>query len=110
VPDVALSQIAAAAGRHLVRPPSRHADAHWDLSFLKLQRSGWDIEIAGADTARVWDQRTRTWRPAAIRFEAGELHRVEGVSLRVMPLSQLADYKEGLARDVDLRDLSDLSS
>ena len=110
VPDRALTDIEGAAGRHVLAPPTRHRDAHWDLTFMKLLRSGWQIEVAGADSAMVWDKRTVSWQPAAIEFEASERHDVEGIPLNVMPLAQLIDYKSGLARPVDNEDLDDLCS
>ncbi len=108
VPDRALTDIVAAAGSHVVAIPSRHRDAHWDLTFMKLLRSGWKIEVAGADSAMVRDNRTASWQPAAIRYEASERHEVAGVPLNVMPQAQLIDYKRGLARDVDEQDLDEL--
>lgn len=76
---------------------------------MTLERHGWRIEIAGAESAKVWDSRTSGWRPAAIDFDAAELHEVDGVRLPVMPRSQLIDYKRGLGREVDRGDLDQLS-
>ena len=75
---------------------------------MKIRYGGWQIELAGADSARVYDHRTGSWRPAGIRFDAGEERMVAGVALQVMPRAQLIDYKEGLGRDVDRTDLEDL--
>jgi hypothetical protein len=110
VPDAALERIAVAAAPYVVRPTEHHTDAHWNLVFMKLRHSGWQIEIAGSDSARVYDHRAEAWRPAGIRFDEGEERLVAGVSIQVMPLGQLMDYKEGLDREVDRLDLHDLRS
>ncbi|MDX1646919.1 MAG: YdeI/OmpD-associated family protein [Longimicrobiales bacterium] len=109
VPDEgALDAIGSAAEGHLVATPRRHRDAHWDLTFLELRPHGWTVELAAASSARVWDRRVQTWRPAEIRFELGEERTAAGVDLLVMPRRQLVDYKNGLGRAVDLVDLVEL--
>jgi len=106
--EAALGRLASACGEHLRRPPERHRDEHWDLTFLELRWNGWSVEAAAASTARVWDRRTREWAPAGIRFEDSEVREVEGVRLPVMPKLQLVDYKAGLGREVDRLDLAAL--
>ena len=111
VPDEdALRAVARAAAEHLTARPAHHLDEHWDLTFLKLGRCGWTVEIAAAATAKVWDRRHRVWRPAAIEFDRSEEREVGGVMLRVMSRQQLIDYKEGLGREVDRLDLDELLS
>lgn len=107
VPSVEdLDCIAAAAHEHTTRAPHHHRDAHWNLTYLMLERSGWSIEIGAGESAKVWDGRSGTWRPAEIRFDRSEEMMIEGVRLQVMPLAQLIDYKEGLARRVDVLDVA----
>ena len=108
VPDAALADIAAAAGEHVEQPPMHHKDEHWDLIYLRIRYGGWQIEAAGAESARVWDARSGEWAPAGIRFDASEMRDVDGVALHVMPRAQLIDYKEGLGREVDIQDVREL--
>ena len=106
--DTSLERLAAAAQKHLIREPAHYHDEHWDLTFLKLEWAGWTIEAAAASTARVWDRRSGSWRPAAIRFNRSETRLIEGVQIQVMPRAQLVEYKEGLGRDVDHLDVAGL--
>ena len=107
VPDEgALGRLAAAASEYTTREPAHHSDEHWDLTFMRLEWAGWPIEAAAASTARVWNVKSESWCPAAIRFEESETRMVEGVELRVMPRAQLVSYKEGLGREVDRLDLA----
>jgi hypothetical protein len=106
VPDMdALKRVTVAAGEHVTRLPEHHRDAHWDLTFLTVLRSGWRIEIAAGESAKVFDVGNSSWQPAGIRFDQSEERAVEGVLIQVMPLPQLLDYKEGVAREVDLLDI-----
>jgi len=111
VPDEdALRAVARAAADHLTARPAHHSDEHWDLTLLKLRRSGWTVEVAAAATAKVWDRHHRVWTPAAIDFGRGEEREVGGVMLRVMSRQQLIDYKGGLGRAVDRLDVEELLS
>ncbi|MBT8397653.1 MAG: hypothetical protein HKO65_09580 [Gemmatimonadetes bacterium] len=109
VPDSDLDRIAEAGAAHLVREPRHHFDKHWDLIFLQFLFAGRQIEIAGADSARVWDSVSGRWRPADVDFSRSVVCRVEGFCVPIMPLSQLMDYKRGLARPVDLVDLAEIA-
>jgi hypothetical protein len=106
--DRDLARVQGLAGERLTQGPLQFVDEHWDLTFLELRCRGWQIEIAGADTAKVWNQTWEEWRPAGIDFSASVLRSFEGSTIPVMPLGQLADYKRGLGRAVDLQDLAEL--
>jgi hypothetical protein len=104
-----LDRVVAAAADGVTRAPRRHVDEHWDLTFMKVVWGGWDIEIAEASTARVWDQRRGDWVGARIDFQRSETRDVDGVPIHVMPRAQLMDYKTGLGREVDRLDLQALA-
>jgi hypothetical protein len=110
VPDEHLPSIAEALSHRVVRPPARHRDAHWDLIFMALTWGGWRIEVAGADSARVWSRTEGSWMPAGIDFAASQVREVGGVQVPVMPLDQLIAYKRGLDRPVDRLDVLELES
>jgi hypothetical protein len=106
VPTARLEDIARAAAPQVVRPPAHHQDDSWDLVFMKLEYEGHEVELAGAEGARVFDRQAGRWREAGIDFDASAECRVEGVSIPVMPMAQLVAYKRGLARDVDREDIA----
>jgi PhzF family phenazine biosynthesis protein len=111
VPDEkALRAVAAAASEYMEAAPEPYRDAQWDLTFLKLMRHGWRIEVAAASGASVWDRRVGGWSPAGIRFSESRQRVVAGVAVPVMALDQLIDYKAGLGRDVDRLDVEALRS
>ncbi len=110
VPDADLASIAATLSHRVDRLPSRHRDSYWDLDFMALTWGGWRIEIAGADSARVWSRASGSWESAGIDFSASQDREVGGVTVPVMPLRQLLAYKRGLDRPVDRLDVRELES
>lgn len=62
-----------------------------------------------ADGARLFDRDAGRWVEAAIDFGASRRLPVHGLSVPVMPRSQLIDYKRRLGREVDLVDLRELT-
>lgn len=108
VPPEELGRIAAAVHDRLVRPPDRHRDAHWDLTFLALDDSGVRVEIAGAD-ALYRDARTGRWHDAAVDFSEATPMRLRGRTVRVMPIERLRTYKRRLDRPMDRVDCAALA-
>src|SRR5436309_2993999 len=68
IPTDRLTEVAVAAAAHVVRPPAHYRDEAWDLSFMKLEYDGREIELGGADRARFFDQQAGCWRAARIDF------------------------------------------
>jgi hypothetical protein len=109
VPDADLSRVAELGGEFLKQPPVHHVDEHWDLTFLKFSYGGWVVEVAGADSAKVWTRLTGQWTGARIDFESPKWWRFAGLAVPVMPLDQLVEYKRGLGRPVDIADLHEIT-
>ena len=110
VPSAALRRVATLAAPYVTKAPRPHRDAHWDLTFMKLAHGGYQIEIAGADDAMLFDGRTDTWVSAAIVFEHPCTRDVAGVRLPLMPIAQLLEYKRALGREVDVADVAQMEA
>jgi hypothetical protein len=110
IPAGRLEEVAEAAAPHVVRPPIHHRDGQWDLTFMKLEFGGREIELAGADDARYYDRASGCWRPAEIDFHLSVERTVFGIPLPVMPFEQLVAYKRRLGREVDLQDVDEMLS
>lgn len=108
VPDGDLARVATLADPFVTRKPCHHRDGHWDLTFMKLAKGLWEIELGGADTARYFDGRRGEWIEAEIDFSDFQLRLAEGVEIRVIPFRRLVRYKRALGRPVDLQDLREL--
>lgn len=108
VPARTLPDLARAAGSYVVRPPSHHRDAWWDLVFMKIEYAGREIELAGAEDTRFFDGAAGEWRDARVDFAASLAKEVCGVAVPVMPLAQLIAYKRALGREVDHQDVVEM--
>lgn len=110
VPTDRLLEIAAAASAHVVRAPAPHRDEDWELTFMKLEYDGREIELGGADGARYFDRSAQRWRDAEIDFSRSVEVAVLGVRVPTMPPDQLLRYKSALDRDVDRQDIEQMKS
>jgi hypothetical protein len=110
IPTDRLTEVAVAAAAHVVRPPAHYRDETWDLSFMKLEYDGREIELGGADGARFFDQQAGCWRAARIDFTRSIERTICCVRAPTMPLEQLMEYKQALGRDADRQDIAEMMS
>ena len=108
VPTSRLADVGEALATRIVRPPGAHRDDWWDLTFMKLEYGGCEIELAGAEDARYFDRATGDWHPAGIDFSTSVERAVLGTLVPMMPFDQLVAYKRRLARDIDLQDIREM--
>ncbi|MGD8329539.1 MAG: hypothetical protein PVJ49_08880 [Acidobacteriota bacterium] len=108
VPTSRLAEVAAAAADRVVRPPTRHRDDDWDITFMALEHDGVRIELGGADDARYFDRSAGCWRDVAIDYGAAQVLEVLGVDVPLMARTELIAYKQALDRPVDRRDLKEI--
>lgn len=98
-----------AIANHTVWGPQHFRDESWDLVFMKLQFDGMRLEIGDTSSQpRYFDRQRNVWVVQDIDFDASERRTVFGVTLSVIPLHQLLDYKAALGRPVDREDIRDL--
>lgn len=108
IPTSRLDDIADVTAAFVSRPPSHYRDECWDLIFMKLEYQGQPIEIGGADGARYFDRQASRWHEAGIRFDVSVERTIFGVSLPIMPIDQLIEYKQRLDREVDRQDVAEM--
>ena len=110
VPTARLADVAKAATAYVVRAPAHYRDGSWDLAFMTLQYDGCEIEVGGADGARFFDRHVRRWRDAQIDLSRSIEFTILGVRVPTMRLDKLVEYKSALDRDVDRKDIEEMSS
>lgn len=88
--------------------PKRYRDAHWDLRMMTIRRFGQTIDICGIDTAKIFDQRTKQWKPYAKDGLTSVAKNVYGERTPIIRKRDLIAYKTALGRGVDKRDLAAL--
>lgn len=108
VPGGRLEEIAPFVEEHVTFGPGRVVSDEWDLTFMALEYEGQIVELGGADSVWIYDQQAHEWAEQRIDFSTSELRDIYGVTVPVMPRAQLVAYKQRLARDVDLQDISEM--
>lgn len=109
VPGGCLPEVVPLVEEHLAFGPEHVRSEHWDLVFMALEYEGQKIEIGDAASTRIFDRQAQAWKKAVVDFSASEHFQVFGVTVPVMPYEALTAYKRCLAREVDLRDLREMS-
>ena len=97
------------AEEHVVDYPWRRRDDAWDRVALSLFFDGVTIDVCIAEAARFREAATGAWRDAAIDPAASVTVQVRGVEVPVMPREQLLDQKRRLDREIDRRDVRDIT-
>lgn len=97
------------AAEHVVDYPWRRRDDAWDRVALSLFFDGVTIDVCIAEAARFREAATGSWREAAIDPAASVIVKVRGVEAPVMPREQLLDQKRRLDREIDRRDVRDIT-
>ncbi len=90
--------------------PAHQRDAHWDITYLKIDYEGQKIEIGDSDNAKIFDAHKKQWVSQGIDYSASQRKMVLGCEVNVMPLKQLIAYKSLLNREVDIEDIAFLTS
>lgn len=85
-----------------------HKDRRRELTFMKLDYDERSIELGGADGARYFDRAAGLWREACIHFNLSVERTIFGITIPVMPLDQLVEYRQRLDREVDRQDVAAL--
>ena len=97
------------AAEHVVDYPWRRRDDAWDRVALSLSFDGARIDVCVVEAARFRETATGSWRDAAIDLATSAIVQVRGVEAPVMPREQLLDQKRRLNREIDRRDVRDIT-
>ena len=85
-------------------------DDEWDLQLMTLKYKGQEIDIAGEDNIKLFDNETKHWISASRDLSISENKEVYGLTVPVIPKEALIAYKKKLMREVDQADLKVLEA
>lgn len=105
VPDEHLNSIAEFGTPYITYGPAHHVGDQWDLTYVKFNYQGQDVEIGSDKECKILDHQTTQWVTKDIRFDDYERHELYGVECKVMTKAQLISYKQLLNREVDIEDI-----
>lgn len=89
--------------------PVRYKDGNWDLLLVSLRYMDQDIDISGADEAKIFDKTSGQWILTKTEFDKSEVGELFGMHLPVIPKEQLIREKIQLSRPVDIEDVNVIS-
>lgn len=105
VPAPAAETALARLGGRVVRPFGPHRDAHWDLTFGRIDLDGVPLEIGVPEGGRYRDA-AGAWHDVTVDFARSERGVFQGVELPVTPVETLRVLKGRLGRPVDIVDVA----
>ena len=105
VPNDAIYVIEPTVREYIKFGPARYKDDQWDLLLMSLRYMDQDIDISGADEAKIFDKNKNEWTETEIDFNNSEIVEIFGMHLPVIPKKQLINEKSELSRPVDIEDI-----
>ncbi|MGD8428498.1 MAG: hypothetical protein PVH63_12775 [Balneolaceae bacterium] len=108
VPGSTLKKLETELQAYIEFGPAHYCDEHWELTFMKLNYKGQQIELADADDARYFNSVKNQWVEADIDFTQSVIIKFRGIKLPIMPKKDLIEYKQGLNRTVDQIDVREI--
>lgn len=108
IPDDRFEDLYKDVEEYITFGPARYVDKEWDLKLMTLLYKGQEIDLAGATTSMFFDRESNTWVAGTRDLSIYEMKEVYGLSVPVIPKSDLMAYKKKLGREVDILDVKAL--
>ena len=105
VPGRALTMLLPQVREHVTFGPARYQDLEFDIELMTLRYAGQEIDLTAAESIRLYDHRTGSWRYVPTSDTEIEEHIVLGMKVPVMRKELLVAYKQMIQRDTDLEDI-----
>jgi hypothetical protein len=109
VQDKNIQNIAKLAKRYIIYGPKEYKDNNFDLPLMTLKYKGQIIDICGGDSERLYDKKKKKWVLEKTNIHKAKMKRAYDLIIPVVPLKDLISYKKELGRNVDKRDVKELS-
>jgi 8-oxo-dGTP pyrophosphatase MutT (NUDIX family) len=109
IPQSRLKDLLPHVQRYVVFGPARFQDEIFDLELLTLNVGSQLIDIAGAESVRLFDKNAGVWRADPTDLTAFELRSMCGLELPATPRDLLIRYKRWIARPTDIQDIEEIS-
>lgn len=109
ISESGLSRLYKRVEQHVLKPPERRQNEHFDLTRMVIEYKGQDIDIGVVEGAMIFSTEQGRWVPRMVALDDYTVLSIEGVTVPVIPLSRLLAYKRILGRDVDLQDIQETS-
>lgn len=95
---------------YLTFGPDHFRDKYWDVFLMTLNYNGQEIDISGANDAKIYNNKNNTWEKIITDFSKIMHIELYGINVPVINREALIAYKKMLARPVDLLDIAHLGA
>ena len=80
--------------KYITFGPGRFKDEKWDLAIIVLNYKGQILDISGAYTTKIYDEKKKKWKRYSSKFETAQIKNVYGMKVPVMDPGDLIAYKK----------------
>ena len=110
VSDKAIPKIQKLTKKYIIYGPKEYKDKTFDLQLMTLKYRGQDIDICGKDSEKLYNKKEKRWIKETTDLFRAKIKKVYDLFIPIVPLRDLISYKKEIGRDVDKRDVRDLSN
>lgn len=97
IPEDRFQEIIEEVRPYITEEPARIVSSVWDVYVMTLNYDGQEIDIGGAYTTRIKDEKTGIWHDAKADLTTAEIESVFGIEVPVVRKQDLIEYKSWLA-------------
>ena len=110
IPDNQFDLIKNDVGPYIICGPARFKSDKWDLMLMTLNYHGQEIDLSGADSTQIFNEKTAEWIKLDEDLSVAPMKKVFDLDLPVISLKSLIYYKKILSREVDLVDINQIEN
>jgi len=108
IPTSSLLMLREKVKDHITYDLREYNDEKWNVTGMTIEYEGQEIDFAGAQGKKIFDEKTNTWVSLENDFSKSEYREINGIKIPIVPRDYLVAYKKILLRDVDKEDLKGL--
>jgi len=91
--------------RYIIFWPAQYQDSERDLRLITLCYEWQEIDLCGANGAKIYNKKNSKRQTANFNFRNFEIHTISWMKTKVSSPRQLLEYKSKILREVDLQDI-----
>lgn len=110
IPDNRFDLIINDVKPYIVFGPAHLKSDKWDLMLMTLNYHGQEIDLSGADSTHIYNEKTAKWIKLNENLSEVTQQKIFDLELPVIPIKSLIYYKKILAREVDLFDIDQIKN
>ncbi|MCC2666423.1 MAG: hypothetical protein K0S63_339 [Gammaproteobacteria bacterium] len=109
VPEECFEKILPAFRPYLIYGPERFEDATWDIELMTAKYNDVLVDIGGAYQTKCFDKNKGIWVPCVSDLSQAVHVKIYGLKLPIASKQTLIEYKQKIARTVDLEDIAQIT-